>query len=155
MNVILNVKKISKLALDKGLKRKRDLAKELGVSPTMLGAFLNSRDPLKRNARLLTEVLQRPASDFLEPLDKFRLQEWMAQRRIGTEKALAHEMGISPSSLSMMFEPVDPNNDESDKVFDPVKMVARKLAAYLNLELKDILEYSDELPEEFEDMLRY
>lgn len=154
MNVQLNVKKISTLALNKGLKRKRDLADQLGVTPTMLGAFLNSRDPLKRNARLLAEVLKRPPNELLQPIDKFRLQEWMAKARISTEKALAHEMGISPSSLSMMFEHNNPS-DATDKVFDPVKAVAHKMAEFFGVELKDLIAESPDLPEEFEHMLKY
>jgi hypothetical protein len=155
MDVTLDVRKISQLALERDLKRKRDLSNALEVSPTMLGAFLNSRDPLKRNARSLIQVLRRQPDELLQPIDKYKLQEWMALRRIPTEKALAHEMGISPSSLSMMFEPVNPDEENPDKVFDPVKQVARKLAGFFNAELKDVLVFSDALPEEFEEMLKY
>lgn len=153
-DVQISLQAISKLSLERGLTSKRDLAKALDVSPTMLGAFLNSRDPLKRNARLLSMVLQRDPSELLEPIDKFKLQEWMARRRIPTEKALAHEMGISPSSLSMMFE-LPEGGEKNQKRFDPVKQIAYQTANFFEVQLDELLVYPEEVPEEFEAMLRY
>lgn len=154
-DVKLNLRTISALSLEREIRNKRELAKELDVSPTMLGAFLNSQDPLKRNARLLCMVLDRAPEEFLEPIDKFRLQEWMAKRRIPTEKALAHEMGISPSSLSMMFEVPEGASSDAEKRFDPVKQIAHQMAAFFGVNLSDLLEFSQHVPEDFEELMKY
>lgn len=62
-------------------------------------------------------------------IDKFKVREIMAKKKISTQNELAKMMGISKNQLSNIL---------CDK-YDPIKSNVRELAKFLNVEVSDIL----------------